>query len=181
MSDHINHSHSRPPAAANILEHPVIRVAPVDARLRQALLGLRVLPTQRLWIGAIADLLADVALCQGSEPMAILRNDTAVGYYRIEPSARSVAGRDFELPARGLCSFFIDANWQGRGIGALALDALIADLAQRYRQARQLVLSVDADNPVAMRLYQRAGFADIGELYHGDRSSAQHLLLRVLP
>jgi len=164
-----------------MLEHPIIRVAPVDARLHQALLGLRVLPTQCRWIGAIANLLADVVLCHGSEPMAILRDDTAVGYYRIEPSARSVAGRDFELPARGLCSFFIDADWQGQGIGALALDALIADLAQRHRQARQLVLSVDADNPVAIRLYQRAGFVDIGELYHDDRSGAQHLLLRVLP
>lgn len=164
-----------------MLEHPVIRVAPVDARLHQALLDLRVLPVQRRWIGAIANLLADVALCQGSEPMAILRDDIPVGYYRIEPSARSVAGRDFELPTRGLCSFFIDADWQGRGIGALALDALIADLAQRHQQARRLVLSVDADNPVAMRLYRRAGFADIGELYHGDRSGAQHLLLRVLP
>ena len=181
MGDHINHSHSRPLAAANMLEHPVIRVAPVDARLRQALLGLRVLPTQRRWIGAIANLLADVALCHGSEPMAILRDDTAVGYYRIEPSTRSVAGRDFDLPTRGLCSFFIDADWQGRGIGTLALDALIADLVQRYRQARQLVLSVDADNPVAMRLYQRAGFVDVGELYHDDRSGTQHLLLRVLP
>ena len=164
-----------------MLEHPVIRVALVDARLRQALLGLRVLPTQRRWIGAIANLLADVAQCHSSEPMAILRDDTPVGYYRIEPSARSVAGRDFELPALGLCSFFIDVNWQGRGIGALALDALIADLAQRHRQARQLVLSVDADNPMAMRLYQRAGFTDAGEQYHGDRSGAQHLLLRVLP
>jgi ribosomal protein S18 acetylase RimI-like enzyme len=162
-------------------EHPVIRVAPVDTGLQPALLGLGVLPAQRVWIGAIANLLADVALCRGSEPMAILRHDTAVGYYRIEPTARSVAGRDFGLPTLGLCSFFIDARWQRRGIGALALDALIVDVGQRHRQARQLVLSVDADNPIAMRLYRRAGFIDGGGLYHGDRSGAQHLLLRVLP
>lgn len=160
---------------------PAIRVVPVEAWLRPALLGLRVLPAQRDWIGAIADLLDDVALCPGSEPMAILHGVTPVGYYRIEPSARSVAGRDFERPALGLRAFFIDADWQGRGFGALALAALIADAADRHRQARLLVLTVNCSNPIAVQLYFRAGFVDSGARYHGGRSGPQHLLLRSLP
>jgi GNAT superfamily N-acetyltransferase len=158
-----------------------IRVAPVDAALRPALLRLGVLPAQRDWVRVIADLLADVALCPGSEPMAILRGDTPVGYYRIEPNARSVAGRDFAVPSLGLRAFFIDTHWQGRGYGALALAALIADLAERHRQARQLVLTVNCNNHIATQLYLRAGFIDSGELYHGGRSGPQHLLLRGLP
>lgn len=176
MHDHNNRDRS--PAEAG---HSIIRVAPMDARLHPALLRLRVLPAQRDWVGAIADLLADVALCPASEPMAILRGDTPVGYYRVEPNARSVTGRDFELPSLGLRAFFIDAHWQGQGLGRQALAALLADLAARRPQARQLVLTVDRDNRAALQLYRHAGFNDSGELYHGGRSGPQHLLLRTLP
>jgi GNAT superfamily N-acetyltransferase len=162
-------------------EDSAIRVVPVDALLRPALLGLHVLPAQRDWVGGIADLLADVALCPDSEPMAILHGDSPVGYYRIEPNARSVAGRDFGVPSLGLRAFFIDARWQGRGLGALALVALIADVTERHRQAQLLALTVNCNNHSALQLYLRAGFTDSGELYHGGRCGPQHLLLRVLP
>lgn len=175
------HDHNNRDAAPAEPDAPAIRVAPLDAQLRPALLRLHVLPAQRDWVGAIADLLADVALCPASEPMAILRGDTPVGYYRIEPNARSVAGRGFELPSLGLRAFFIDADWQGQGLGKRALDALFVDLATRRPQARQLVLAVSRHNHAALRLYRRAGFNDGGELYHGGRSGPQLLLLRPLP
>jgi GNAT superfamily N-acetyltransferase len=162
-------------------ERPAIRVVPVNLELRLALLRLRVLPTQRDDVGAIDSLLADVALCPDSEPMAILYGDTPVGYYRIEPRARSVANHDFALPTLGLRAFFIDTHWQGRGFGTLALATLITDLAERHPPARLLVLTVNHKNHAALRLYLRAGFHDSGELYHGGRSGPQHLLLRALP
>lgn len=175
-------SNLTPAAAADSMhEIPGLRVAAVDTLPPSALSSLRVLPQQRAWVGPIADLLADAALCPGSEPMAILHGDTPVGYYRIEPNARSVAGRDFLLPALGLRAFFVDAGWQGRGIGSRALAVMLADLAQRHREARLLVLTASADNGAALRLYQRAGFIDHGELYHGGCSGSQRLLLRNLP
>jgi ribosomal protein S18 acetylase RimI-like enzyme len=161
--------------------YPAIRVIPVDLELRPALLCLRVLPAQLEYVGAIDSLLADAALCPGSEPMAILLGDTPVGYYRIEANARSVAGHDFAVSALGLRAFLIDADWQGRGIATLALTALVADLAVRHPGARLLVLTVNRSNHAALRLYLRAGFSDSGELYHGGCSGSQHLLLRALP
>jgi RimJ/RimL family protein N-acetyltransferase len=113
--------------------------------------------------------------------MAIMRGDTPVGFYRIDPHARSVAGRDFPLPALGLRAFFIDADWQGRGIGSRALAAVLADLVQRHPEARLLVLTASADNDAALRLYRHAGFIDHSELYHGGCSGSQRLLLRNLP
>lgn len=113
--------------------------------------------------------------------MAILHGDTPVGYYRIEPNARSVARYDFAVPALGLRAFFIDTDWQGRGFGTLALAALIIDLAERHPRACLLVLTVNRNNHATRRLYLRAGFHDGNELYHGGRSGPQHLLLRVLP
>ena len=157
-----------------------MRVAPVDAQLRPALLRLRVQPGQRDHVGHIGDLLADAARCPRSDSMAILHHDAPVGYYRIDPNARSVAGHDFTTPALGLRGFFIDADWQGRGWGGVALTALLADLAERREWARLLVLSVACSNLAAMRLYRRAGFGDSDARYHGGRSGAQ-LLLRALP
>ncbi len=158
-----------------------VRVMPAGAAPWAALLDLRVGSAQRAWMGKVADTLADLARCPGSDSMAILIGNTAVGHCRIDPHARSVAGHDFALPTLGLRAFFIDTRWQGQGVGTRALRALFTDVATRYPAARQVALSVDTDNHVALRLYLHAGFADSGELYHGSRSRMQQLLLRPLP
>ena len=162
-------------------QSPTIRVAPVTALNREAVLGLRVHPAQRDYVGLIDDLLADADRGRDSEPMAILHGELPIGYYRLDAHPRSVAGRDFDVPACGLRAFFIDADWQGRGLGARALASVFADLASRHPSARLLVLTVNQSNRTALALYRRAGFSDSGELYHGGRSGPQHLLLRALP
>ncbi|GAA0248974.1 GNAT family N-acetyltransferase [Rhodanobacter caeni] len=158
-----------------------LRVVPVQPPLHRALLRLRVRPAQRDRVGAMADLLADVTQCPGCEPMAIMCGDAPIGYYRIDPGARSVTGRDFAQPARGLRSLFVDEHWQGCGIGTRALALLLADLAVRHPSTRLLVLTVDDDNAAALRMYRRAGFVEDGARYHGGRCGSQRLLLRALP
>ena len=174
MTDHNNRDDAGSPADG-------LHVVPVDPALHRALLRLRVQPAQRGRVGPMADLLADVTQCPGSEPMAIMRGDVPVGYYRIDPNGRSVAGRDFARPALGLRSLFVDADWQGCGVGARALALLLDDLAVRHPDARLLVLTVDCNNEKAVRLYHRAGFVDSGARYHGGRCGPQQLLLRALP
>jgi RimJ/RimL family protein N-acetyltransferase len=160
---------------------PAIRVCPVTHALREAALRVRVSPAQDDFVSPPAITLPDAERCPGSTPMAILLGDTVVGYYRIEQSARTLTGHDSESDALGLRSFQIDAAWQGRGLGARALDALLDDLARRHPQARRLVLTVDRSNAAALALYRRAGFVDDGRLYHGGRSGPQLLLWRSLP
>jgi GNAT superfamily N-acetyltransferase len=160
---------------------PAIRVEPVTPASRDALLQLRVTAPQRDFVSDIGPSLLDAENCPGSMPMVILRDEEPVGYYRIETRAQSVAGRDFDRPALGLRSFFIDHRSQGQGLATQALAALIADLAIRYPEARLLVLLVNCRNLAALRLYLRACFVDTGELYHGGRSGPQHLLWRTLP
>ena len=157
------------------------RVMPTDVGPCAALLSLRVLPVQRAWVGMIADALADLACCPDSDSVAILCDQIPIGHCRIDPHGRSVAGHDFVLPTLGLRGFFIDARWQGQGLGTAALRAMFVDLVARYSAARQLALNVNGDNHVAQRLYLGAGFVDSGELYYGGRSGAQQLLLRALP
>lgn len=160
---------------------PALRVVPVDAALAPALLGLAVHPAQRGFVGRIEDLLADAQSRRSCEPMAIVQGHRPIGFYCIETVARCIVGRDFEQPALGLRGFFVAAPWQGRGLGAQALQALLADLAERHRQARLLVLTVDEGNAAALTLYRRAGFTDSGERYHGGRFGPQLLLWRPLP
>lgn len=53
----------------------------------------------------------------------------------------------------------VAGNRQGEGIGALLLDAL---LAEADRRSPVVLLEVRADNEVAQELYRRRGFAEIG-------------------
>jgi RimJ/RimL family protein N-acetyltransferase len=144
-------------------------------------LELRVRPDQADYVSPVQVTLLDAEQCPGSTPMAILCDETPMGFYRIELHAGSVADRDFEVPALGLRSFFLDQAWQGRGLARPALAALLADLPGRQPQARLLVLTVNCRNLAARALYLDAGFIDTGELYHGGRSGPQHLLTRSLP
>ncbi|WP_049622951.1 GNAT family N-acetyltransferase [Frateuria defendens] len=160
---------------------PRVHVAPVEAGTREAVIGLRVQPPQQDFVGPAATALADAEHCPGSEPMAILRDGVPIGFYRIERNAAVIAGRDLGPGAFGLRSFFIDAAWQGRGLGTLALEAALADLCRRHAGARLLALTVNCRNHAALALYRGGGFEDSGELYHGGRSGPQHLLLRRLP
>jgi RimJ/RimL family protein N-acetyltransferase len=143
-------------------------------------LRLRVLPQQRDYVGPIADLLADAAHSGDGDALVFALDGVPVGYCRLDANARAVAGRDFEVPARGLRSFFIDADWQGRGLAGQALEALFADLAERDPATRLLALTVDRRNHAAQALYRRAGFEARDALYHGGRAGPQQLMLRRL-
>jgi RimJ/RimL family protein N-acetyltransferase len=158
-----------------------IRVMPVTPRVRAALLSLRVTELQRDFVSDIAPSLEDAERCPGSTPMVILRNEEPIGYYRIETNAGTIATRDYDRPALGLRSFFIDHRWQGQGLASKALRAAIDDLSTRHPDSQLLVLLVNCRNLAALRLYLRAGFIDTGELYHGGRSGPQHLLWRAHP
>ena len=74
-----------------------------------------------------------------------------------------------------LRAFLVDAAAQGRGIATRALAHLPDFVAERLPGARRIVLSVNLRNPVAIRTYARAGFADTGELYHGGAAGPQHV------
>ena len=53
----------------------------------------------------------------------------------------------------------VSPDAQGRGIGRLLLDALVAQAARQG--ATSVLLEVRADNPSAIRLYERTGFERI--------------------
>ncbi|MHB1102457.1 MAG: ribosomal protein S18-alanine N-acetyltransferase [Devosia sp.] len=60
-----------------------------------------------------------------------------------------------------LITIAVDPKWRKKGVGLALMRALFEDL--RMTPARQLFLEVAADNPAALRLYARLGFAKVSE------------------
>ncbi len=60
-----------------------------------------------------------------------------------------------------LITIAVDPKWRKRGVGLALMRAVFEDL--RMTPARQLFLEVAADNPAALRLYARLGFAQVSE------------------
>jgi len=59
-----------------------------------------------------------------------------------------------------LMTIAVDPKWRGKGIGAALLRAACDDLLMS--PAKKLFLEVAADNPAALALYRKQGFAEIG-------------------
>lgn len=106
---------------------------------------------------------------------AILRDDLVVGFFKTDRGYRK--GYPFALPDEiGVRGVMIDAREQGKGTGKAAMLALRDYAAGLYPQARGLILTVNITNPAARAVYLAAGFRDDGELFHGGKISAQHIL-----
>lgn len=58
--------------------------------------------------------------------------------------------------------FMIDKRFQGRGIGRAALGLILEKLKECYPNRHRLLLSVNEDNKVAIRLYAQFGFRQTG-------------------
>ena len=76
----------------------------------------------------------------------------------------------------------VSPDAQGRGLGRLLLDALVAEAARRG--ATSVLLEVRADNPAAIRLYERTGFERIAvrrRYYQPGGIDAHVMRLRPVP
>jgi ribosomal-protein-alanine N-acetyltransferase len=67
-----------------------------------------------------------------------------------------ILGDDVEL-----MTIAVDKRFQGKGVGEALLRACFEDLMMT--PARRMVLEVAADNPAAIRLYQKLGFHKLSE------------------
>jgi ribosomal protein S18 acetylase RimI-like enzyme len=157
-----------------------IRVVQVDATLRPAVLELTVLPAQDAFVGSVTDSLADVAVCPGSEALALLLDDVPVGYVRIDRRASALGEHPMASGAVALRSLMIDARRQGEGLGRRALEAIHVYVAERHPDRERIILTVNARNDAAAHLYRRVGYQQGAELYHGGLAGPQYVIWRLL-
>ena len=151
-----------------------VRLAPVAPELRERLLALAPRPEQERFAGRLRDTLPAAEGDPEREPVAILEGDEPVGFFVLHrgPAAGELAPERRDVLLR---AFLVDAAAQGRGIATRALAALPDFVSERLPGVRRIVLSVNVKNPVAIRTYARAGFADSGALYHGGAAGPQHV------
>ena len=159
---------------------PDLHVAPVTPQLVEAVRALRVSPEQQPFVGDTGFNLEDAMRDPNSEAMAILVGATPVGFYRLDFAPTIVARRSIGEAGVGLRAFFLDAGWQGRGLGTRAVLACCDDLRTRHPDRRLLALNVNCRNVAAINAYRKAGFVDTGELYLGGGAGPQHLMVRRL-
>ncbi len=67
---------------------------------------------------------------------------------------------DAEPADRALRRLYVDAAWQGRGVGRRLLDAALEH--PELRGARRIYITVWEENRRAQRLYERLGFRRVG-------------------
>ena len=109
------------------------------------------------WVGSNAFFLG---VCQvyGFTPRAIYDNDTLIGFasygYRREHSR-------FEM-----ISIMLGHQYQGKGYGTQALQAVIDEMVERL-DCREIYLSVIHDNEKAKKSYEKLGFKPTGEIEKG--------------
>jgi RimJ/RimL family protein N-acetyltransferase len=151
-----------------------VRLAPVGRELRERLLALAARPEQERFAGRLTETLPAAEADPEREPVAILEGGEPVGFFVLHrgPAAGELAPERRDVLLR---AFLVDAAAQGRGIATAALAALPDFVAERLPGVRRIVLSVNVRNPVAIRTYLRAGFADSGALYHGGAAGPQHV------
>lgn len=73
-------------------------------------------------------------------------------------------GTGMERHMAEISMFAVHPEWQGTGIGKKILGFLISKA--RKRKATRIQLMVESDNPKAIRLYSKFGFAKEGLLRH---------------
>ena len=102
-----------------------------------------------------------------------------IAYAYLRGSPEPPAGVD-GLRASEIVRFYVDAACQGRGIGALLMNACLR--AAKERGSDVVWLQVWKEAPWAVGFYRRMGFSVVGSapFYFGDQVGDDHIMSRLL-
>lgn len=91
-------------------------------------------------------------------PFAIVADDVIIGIVALAHSENACE----------MLHLLIDRSCQGRGLGTLAVAAILDHVRENLPQFSQLTLTVHPRNERARRLYESAGFVSTGEVRDGE-------------
>ncbi len=154
----------------------MIRLATVDGAVRSRVLGLAPTARQERFSGVARDTLPAAERHPTRHAVAILRDEEAVGFFALD-DADQICAYTAPEASIALRALFVDERVQRQGIATAALHALPRFVADHHRGARSVVLTVNVVNPVAVRLYRRAGFVDTGRMHLGGTTGPQRVLV----
>ncbi len=89
------------------------------------------------------------------QPFGIYADGKMVGYVMVI--------YDYDVPEYDIWHMMIDASAQGRGYGSEALDRVIDYIRKKpFGDSNRIALTCNKSNPLALKLYERKGFAATG-------------------
>ncbi|PFD41972.1 GNAT family N-acetyltransferase [Bacillus cereus] len=130
-------------------------------------LNLQVKENQTKFVPAVAVSLAKVYIKPDGEnveyiPFAIYDRDLIVGFI-MHAFVRETTDMYW------INGFIIDKKQQGNGYGKAALKEIINLIKNRFKECKEIRLTVHKDNISAKKLYERYGFQALGKIYDGEQ------------
>ena len=134
---------------------------------------IQVEPDQIRFSGTVAQAFEENE--EGVDFHAILDDARAVGFFKLDRLYHETY--EFaQADELGLRAFMIGREDQGNGYATAAVAALKRYLPAHYPDRRAVVLTVNLQNPGAVRCYLKGGFADTGGIYPHGLAGPQHIL-----
>jgi RimJ/RimL family protein N-acetyltransferase len=140
-----------------------------------SIINVRVLPEQEQFIDPVDKALS--LMKEGEVPFVVRSDDQDVGFFTLRPSDNDAVEQVRSANRCTLLSFMIDAQQQGKGYASKALAKLPELVPATFPGCTSVGLTVNCRNNQAFRLYEKGGFRDIGELYHGGSAGPQHIMI----
>ena len=157
----------------------LVRIGAGDLAVRAALTAQRLSPEQRRFVIPAAESLMSGDADPDRHSIAILAGTQPVGMFALD---RGGYFREFDDDPRAvlLRAFYVAAEHQGHGYARRATAALPGFVRTELPDVRRVVLTVNHQNPAAVRAYLAGGFRHTGKDYLGGDAGPQHVLeLRV--
>nr|WP_246422723.1 GNAT family N-acetyltransferase [Nocardiopsis mwathae] len=151
---------------------------PAVRRARAAVLKMRLAPGQRRFARDAVEALPRADADPHRTPFAVLHTGRPVGFGILD--RRGILAELTDAPGRALLlrAFYLAPEWQGRGIGRAACAALDPLARAVAPDAREILLTVNEDNPPAIRSYLAGGFERTGRRYLGGDAGPQQVMRR---
>lgn len=152
---------------------PGLTLRPVARREFDLVSHIQVAPDQVRFSGTVAQAFEENE--EGVDFHAILNGSGATGFFKIDRLYHETYS--FAAPEDlGLRAFMINRGEQGKGLATAAVAALKTYLPAHYPGHSAVMLTVNLQNPGAIRCYLKGGFQDTGDIHPHGLAGPQHIL-----
>ncbi|MDN7245022.1 GNAT family protein [Planococcus shenhongbingii] len=139
------------------------------------------LPSDQLkFTGMPQDIIERDAKNPDKHLVVIRARDEVAGFFELDESddRKLYSNNPKALLLRG---YSVNPKYQGRGIATGSIYALPDFIRKEFPEFNEVVLGVNASNPAAQRVYQKAGFEDTGRRLMRSKGEQIVMCLRVNP
>lgn len=147
---------------------------------REDVLKLALDEQQHRYVSPIWNILQIIKSRPLTTPYILEVDEKIVGYVQINADYMLTSHYCKDAHTLGLEGFFIDRNWQGKGLGVPFIKKIVEKVRSDFPSYAKVALTVNCKNVAAINTYLKGGFLDSGHLYYGGHSGPQHVMIAEL-